>query len=184
MVLPDTKTRQQNINRANTAANVFAEYEDFIRTVIRYQVKNETQVDDLFQDFFLSLVSKPIPIGVRNIKSYLYKAITNDIIDAARRVEKYQKHMRKYAKHFNYSIDKRTPENLFIKEEETSKIFETIEMQLRHSEAQAIILRYRHNYNTKEVARKMNVDSSSVRRYVSIGFNKIRQFLTNNKVRY
>lgn len=183
MVLPETKT-SSHANRANTAANVFAEYEDFIRMVIRYQVKNETQADDLFQDFFLSLVSKPIPIGVRNVKSYLYKAITNDIIDAARRVEKYQKHMHKYAKCFNYPIDKRTPENVFIEEEETNKMFEFIEMRLRHSEAQAITLRYRHNYDTKEVAEKMNVNGSSVRRYVSIGFSKIRQFLTNNKVGY
>ena len=183
MVLPNTKTRKY-ANSADTAANVFAEYGDFIRMVIRYQVKNDTQVDDLFQDFFLSLVSKPIPIGVRNVKSYLYKAITNDIIDAARRVEKYQKKMRKYAKRFSYSIDKRTPEKDFIDKEETNKIFETIEMQLRDSEAQAITLRYRHNYDTEEVARKMNVDSSSVRRYVSVGFSKIRQFLINSKVGY
>jgi DNA-directed RNA polymerase specialized sigma24 family protein len=38
-------------------------------------------MEELFQDFFLFLVSKPIPDYVQNIKGYICRALTNDIHD-------------------------------------------------------------------------------------------------------
>jgi len=165
-------------NRVDVAAKVFAEYGDFIRAVIHYKVKNEAQAGDLFQDFFLSLVSKPVPAGVQNVRSYLYRAIINDIVDATRRVEKYKTRMNKYAECLNYSINKNTPENALIEAEETDKMFKLIEGWLRRSEAQAISLRYKNSYNIKEVAKKMHVNNRTVSRYITAGLSKIRQFLT------
>jgi len=176
MALPRTDTNDYTDN-VNTAAKLFMEYGDFIRAVIRCQVKNETKADDLFQDFFLSLVANPLPADVRNIRSFLYRAVTNDIINAAQRVENYQNKMLKYAKRFNKSINKKTPENAVIEAEETNRMFELIEMRLRRSEAQAITFRYRNNYNIKEVAMRMNVSSGSVRKYINVGLSKIRQLL-------
>ena len=104
-----------NVERA---AEIFSEYEDFIFAVIRNQASSDVQANDLFQDFFLSLVSKPIPPGIQNIKSYLYRAIINDIIDAARRVERHKTLMHKYAKFLDYSINNSSPENALIETEE------------------------------------------------------------------
>ena len=165
-------------NNVDVAAKTFAEYGDFIDAIIRCKVKNEAQADDLYQDFFLSLVSKPLPAGVQNVKSYLYRAITNDIIDAARRAEKRQIRLHKYAGRLGYSINEKRPENAFIKIEQTKKFFELIKRQLPNSEARAVTLRYKNNYNIKEVADKMNVNKKSVIRYVCVGLKKIRQFLT------
>ncbi len=160
-----------------SAAEIFSEYGDFIWAVICYKVKNEAWAGDLFQDFFLSLVSKPIPEGVQNVRSYLYRAIINDIVDATRRVEKYKNRINKYAECLNYSINKDDPENALIDTEETDKMFKLIEGWLRRSEAEAISLRYRNNYNIKEVAEKMHVDSRTVSRYISAGLSKIRHYL-------
>jgi RNA polymerase sigma-70 factor (ECF subfamily) len=160
------------------AAEIFSEYGDFIRAVIRYKIKNETVANDLLQDFFLSLVAKPVPHGVQNVRSYLYRAIINDIVDAARRAEKYKTRMKKYAECLNYSINKNSPENALIEAEETCKMFKLIEGWLRRSEAEVISLRYRSNYNIEEVAKKINVDSRTVSRYISAGLSKIRQYLT------
>lgn len=176
MALPSTDTDDYTDN-VNTAAKLFMEYGDFIRAIIRCQVKNETKVDDLFQDFFLSLIANPLPADVRNIKGFLYRAITNDIINAVQRAKNYQNKMLKYGKRFNHSIYKKTPEQVVIDAEETNRMFELIEMRLRRSEAQAITLRYRNNYNIKEVAMKMNLSSGSVRKYIYVGLSKIRQFL-------
>ena len=44
---------------------VFEEHGDFIRSVICFNVKNETLSEDLFQDLFLSLILKPIPEEVQ-----------------------------------------------------------------------------------------------------------------------
>jgi RNA polymerase sigma factor (sigma-70 family) len=159
------------------ATSIISKYGDFIRATIRYKVKNEDIADDLFQDFYLSLVSKPIPEGVRNVRSYLYKAIINDVLDATRRTEKYKTRINKYAECAKYSINKDTSENALIEAEETDKMFEAIEGWLQRRESQAISLRYRGNFDVKETAKKMNIDDRTVSRYVSSGLSKIRHYL-------
>lgn len=174
MALPDASKYQYDVGQA---AVIFAEYGGFIRAVIHSQVKNEAQADDMFQDFFLSLVCKPVPQNVKNIKGYLYRAITNDIIDSARRVEKYRNYMHKYRKRLDSPINKRTPEDAFIFVEETNKMFELIKGRLRNNEFQAITLRYKNQYSIKNVAVRMGVKCKSVREYTSRGLKKIRQSL-------
>jgi RNA polymerase sigma factor (sigma-70 family) len=178
--VPEVRAKKESVLPSNVAraAEIFSKYGDFIRAVIRYKVKNEAWVGDLFQDFFLSIVSKPIPPEVQNVRSYLYRAIINDIVDAARRIEKYKTRMNKYAECLSYSINNNSPENALIEAEETDKMFKLIEGWLRRSEAQVISLRYRNSYDIKEVAKKMHVDNRTVSRYISAGLSKIRQYLT------
>ena len=167
-----------NVDRA---AEIFSKYGDFILAVIRYQVGNDVQADDLYQDFFLSLVSRPIPAHIQNIKSYLYRAINNDIVDAVRRVEKYQNRMQKYAEGLDFFINKNTPENALINKEEINKMIKLIEGRLPHSEAQAIKERYICNLTIKEIAEKMCVNTRTVSRYICEGLSKVRQFFNSKK---
>jgi len=180
VVSPSTNI-DSHANSVNAAAHVFAKYGDFIRAAIRYHVGNEVQVDDLFQDFFLELVSTPVPPGIQNVKSYLYRAITNDIIDSTRRVKRYRSHVRKYARRLGHSTGRTCPQDVLIKAEETDRMFELIEMQLRRTENQAITLRYRNNNNVKEVAGRMNVSTGAARRYLSVGLSKLRLLFTSRK---
>lgn len=160
------------------AYEVFAEHSSFIRAVIGSQVKNEAQADDIFQNLFLSLIHKPVPEGVRDIKGYLYKAIINDIVDAARRVERYQALVHRYSEQLNFSISRSSPEDALTIREETDKVLELISRQLRKSEFQAITLRYGSCTDISEVAEKMGVNSGTVRRYISVGLAKVRKLLT------
>ena len=175
MALPSANIDEQA--NVSLAAEIFAEYGDFIYSVIRSKTKNKTEVDDLYQDFFLSLVSNPVPPGVKDIKRYFYKAINNDIIDASRRIKRYRNLKKNYAQYANYSIYKDGSENAFISKAQTNELFELIGGKLEPREAKAITLRYKNNYNIKEVAQKMGVKENSVRRYINAGVNKIRQLL-------
>jgi len=163
--------------RVNIAAKVFGEYGDFIHAIIRCKVRNEAQADDLFQDFFLSIVSKSPPPALQNIKGYLYRAITNDIVDTVRRMERYESYVRKYGEQLNYSINKTSPENILTEMEELDKLFALIKKRLPESESQAIALRYRDSHSIEEVAEKMSVNNRTISRYISVGLKKIRQFL-------
>lgn len=167
-------------NSVNIAAKIFAEHSDFIYAILCYKVRDKAQADDLYQDFFLSLVAKPVPAGIKDIRSYLYRAITNDIIDATRRVDRYQARMRKYAEVFNYVTNNNTPEKTLIAEED-DEIFKLIGRCLPSSEARAITLRFKNNRDITEVAAKMSVDKRSVSRYISVGLKKIRHFLRTRK---
>jgi RNA polymerase sigma factor (sigma-70 family) len=164
------------LSNVERAAEVFDKYGDFIRSVICFHVKNEVEAEDLFQDLFLLLVAKPIPQEVQNVKSFLYKVISDMIKDAFRRIDRYQARISRYAERNVRTIEKR-PENVLMEVEETKKMFELIERRLPSYEALAVTLRYRDNCSTEEAAERMGVKSGSVSRYVSVGFEKIRRFL-------
>jgi RNA polymerase sigma factor (sigma-70 family) len=174
MTLPETTTCQKNVG---TATAVFAEYEDFIHMVIYSQVKNKSYAEDVFQDFFISLVSKPVPRNVKNIKSYLYRAICNDIVDNQRQVERYNVQIKKYQERLNFSINNTKPENALIKDEQLNKMIDMIKGRLTSSQSQAIALRYGTNRTVQEIAEKMGVKCTSVSRYICTGLRRMRQYL-------
>lgn len=162
----------------NIAADIFAEYGDFIYNVICSKTSNRAQVDDLYQDFFLSLVSNPITPDLNNIKSYLYRAITNDIIDASRRTKRYQKLINNYSNNFDFTINKSVSINANNSVGEIERVFKLAREGLSLTEAKALTLRYKDNCNNEEIAKKIGAKKESVSRYICIGLKKIRQMLT------
>jgi RNA polymerase sigma factor (sigma-70 family) len=127
------------------------------------------------------LVSRPIPQDVQNIKSYIYRAITNDTFDAVRRVEKYRGKIERYAKKIENSVNKNHPENALIEVEETARMFRMIERLISPTESQAVTLKFKNNGSIEEVAKQMAVNKRSVSRYISVGLRKLRQFLVEKK---
>ena len=167
----------ENAQNVKTAAGIFKEYGDFIYAIIHYKVKDKTMADDLFQDFFLSIVSNPPPSSNQNIKGYLYRAIINDIVDNARRINRYQSQLQRYSERLVYSAAGKRPENVLIESEEIDKVFSVIESQLQDSEASAVTLRYMKDYKIKDVAVAMKTNNTTAWRYITEGIKKIRCLL-------
>ena len=165
--------------RATAAARVFCEYGDFIRETIRIYVQDEEQVDELAQAFFISLVGKPIPEPVQNIEGYLYRALINDIADADRLTRRYQGLLRTYAELSRYPEEQKTPYELLVREEESRIILDLVQGRLPHSEAKAVILRFREHRSVPEAAEKMGVESLTLKGYVCQGLSRIRRLLRN-----
>ena len=159
------------------AAKVFAEHGSFIRAIIRFQASDESHEEDLWQEFFLTLVRRPMPSDVRNVKSYLYRAITNDVVDMTRRQEKYQHHVKKHAEEIRISINKATPADAIIETEDSDSVFGYLTRQLRRRESQAVTMRYRRNYSIAQIAAEMGVDKRTVSRYLSSGLRRLRAIL-------
>jgi len=177
MILQNTDPDNHRCDVA-AAAEVFLDHEDFIREVICFHVQDEDQAEDLCQDFFLSLISNPLPRDIQNIESYLYKAITNDIIDAAHRKEKYRNCIHDYAERSDRPRRQQTPPETILEKEEASRVFELIEKRLPRTEAQAVCLQYRDSHSAKEIAEQMGVGVATVRGYVSEGLSRIRRLLS------
>ncbi len=178
MSLTDKKDSMSNLTRAT---EIFSLHGNFIRTVISYRIGDKNLVDDLYNDFFLSLVSKPIPLNVYNIKSYLHRAIMNDCFDAVRRIEKYQDKIQRYAKYVENSINLNPPENALIIREETEKMFRLIEEHLPSSESQAINMKYKDKLSVAEAAKEMAVKKRSISKYIAVGLNKLRRIVTEKE---
>jgi RNA polymerase sigma factor (sigma-70 family) len=174
-----TKTGKMS-SGIDCAMKVLTEHGDFIRSVIRFHVRNEVEAEDLFQDFFLFLISKPMPQDIRNERAFLYRVISARIKDAFRKIARYQRSIHRYAQCHKYTVDKR-PEHAVIEADEAEKMFELIHSRLPSSEALAITLRYKNNFETSKVAGKMGVKSRSVSRYVSAGLKRIRDVLKEDE---
>jgi len=162
-------------HRVAAAAKIFDDHGGFIRIVIRSQVQDEDLAEDLFQDFFISLISKPLPRGLRNIKGYLYRAITNDIVDATRRMMKYRAYMRKYAECPNRPDRQKTPRETLQETEQAQMVLELIKNRLRCTEAEAVSLRYLESHEVKEIAKTMGVANATARAYVNGAIDRIRR---------
>ena len=167
--------------KVQLAAEIFDEYGDDILAKIRFHLNDKSNAEDILHDFFLSLVSKPIPPNIQNIRGYLYRAVTNDIFDAVRRAKSYVTLIRKYAQCRKHSVTHENPQSIALRAEKMQKVFQLIETELPPHEAKAIAHRYIHNRNTSEAAKKMQVNERTFSRYLCTGQKKIRQYLHENQ---
>ncbi len=158
------------------AATVFREYGRFIHAVLRFQAADRFDLDDLFQEFFLTLVHKPMPPDVRNIRSFLYRAIFNYVLDLVRKQATYGRNLEKYAEAARICINNRPSENAFLEEEGKAAV-SCLVRYLQQREAQAFVLKYRDNYSIAEIAATMGVNKRTVSRYLSEGLKKLRKTL-------
>ena len=165
------------------AAKIIDDHGDFIKKVIRSQIQDKDKADDLFQDFFLSLISNPLPRDIQNIESYLYRAIIHDIVDTTRLTKKYQNCLYEYAKHYDHPRSQKTPEKVVMEVEETNRVFEIVEKRLPRTESRAVRFQYRDGLDAKETAEKMSVGNKTIRGYVSEGISRIRRLLKDIEAR-
>ena len=165
---------------ANTAwaAEVFSKYGDFIMAVIRSKIGDDDLASDLYQNYFLVLIAYPIPRDVKNIKTYIYKTVTNDVLDAIRHLDRYQSYIKRFSKIVENPINNDTPESALIYKETMEKTFQMIEELLPAKQSQAITLKFKDNKSIGKIAKRLKLNKRSVSQYISVGIKKMRQFLS------
>lgn len=158
-----------------TAREVFAQYGDYIWKVITFLAKNQFRCDDYYQEFYLSLVRRPVPADAANIKSYLYRAIQRDIIDSTRKHAAEKQRVEKYAQEIRISIHNHTPTNAIVLGDERVSTFRYLTRHLCHREAQVVTLRFRDNLSIAEIATHLGVNKRSVTRYLTAALRRLRK---------
>ena len=165
------------------ASYIIDKYEDFIRCVIHSQNKTKIPEDDLFQDFYLALVSKPVPENIRDINSYLFKAIIHHLADSNDRLYNYEKKIKNFRKKCSFKAPQIDPTSALLMDDEINKMLDQVREVLPWQKYVAITLRYRDGYSIKEVADKMGLKYSSVKKYLYRGLKKVRQCIIDTPVR-
>lgn len=163
--------------RVKLATVIFDKYGAQIRNIINFHITDKSKIDDIFQDFFLSIVRKPVPGGIQNVKGYLYRAVINDVIDAARRTKSYRDRIQRYTEYREYSVYE-DPQNIVIQAEERQKMFQLIKRQLPPREAEAVVERYGHGRSIGDASKRMHVNKRTFSRYLCMGLKKIRQIVS------
>jgi RNA polymerase sigma factor (sigma-70 family) len=129
----------------------------------------------------VSIVRKPIPPNIQDVKGYLYRAVTNDVIDVSRHKKCHKDHIEKYAQSRKHSIITEDPQNIAIKMEDTKRMFQLIESRLSKREAEVVLQRYGQGFSIKDTAKKLQVEKRNVSRYLSVALKKMREFIPQNE---
>jgi len=167
--------------RVGFAAEVFEKLGDEIRAFIHFNVKDKSKADDIFQELFVSIVHKPIPSGIQDIQAYLYRAVTNDVIDSSRQIKNHRAHIQNYAECCKIQLKHEDPQKIAIQVESTKRMFQLIESRLPKREAEAVLQRFGHGFSIKDTAESMHVDERVVSRYLSIALKKMRHIVPANE---
>jgi RNA polymerase sigma factor (sigma-70 family) len=163
--------------RVEMAAEIFEKHGATIRAFISHQVNGSSDADDIYQALFLSLVRRPVPLHVQNVVGYLYRAIQNDAIDAARRRKSYQDLISRYANEPQHNTVQEDVQSMAIEAEDTQRTVQTVKRHLRHHEAQAVFERYGCNYSDYDTTKTMSIKKRTLSRYVCTGLKKLRQLV-------
>lgn len=170
-------TEENLCKRVEIATEIYEKFGVIIQTMIRFHSNNESEAEDLYQDFFLSLVRKPIPTEVKCIKSYLFRAIRNDVLDVARYKKSYRDRVYKYQVNRSALANLESVEEVMIRNEHAEEMLELVRENLSPHESRVVLQRCYHDSNTDETASKIGVDKRTVARYLCVGLRKIRQLV-------
>ena len=176
-----SKKDKSDSSASQAPSEILAEHEEYIRAVIRFQAGGVFDEEDVFQEFFLTFVCRPLSSDIRCSRSYLYRAITNHIADMARRGTCYRRHLKNYAKEKRNSINSHPAPNACIDKEQRSATMAYMVRHLRGRHAQAFALKYRDNCSIKEIAARMGVDRRTVSRYLCESLKTLRSLWRLNE---
>jgi len=170
-------------SKARRVAELFRRYGMEIYSIICFNLDDFSKADDIFQELFLTFLQNPIPSNTENIKAYIYKTITNDILDTVRQKKSEQDRVARYVRCQQNRMIERSPEKTSIQAEQIKRLFDVIEAELPHRQTEAILLRYVDNCSLDEIAEQMKVNKATVSRYVWSGLKRVRKLLYESRLK-
>lgn len=169
-------------NNREWVVEIFERYGSTIYKLIARQVNNDSDIDDIYQQLFLSLIQGPGLSHDHNILGYLFKATTNHVINSVRLKNKYYHLSYQYAKHKRYRVTEDDPQSIVSQTEEKRKRIKLITKFLPHHEAQAVIGHYIYEHDFPALAKEMRINKRTLSRYICTGLKKIRQLLDDDTI--
>ena len=157
------------------AGAIHRQYGEIIRKVIQFHADPQ-DVDDIFQDTFVSFISNP-PRNVENIKGYLCRVTTNVCYSFYRRKRRYQTKIHDYADFRRLNESGKRPLDILTAAEDIETIFEIIEKDLSPSAEIVLKLKYKEDLNHQEIGKKMHIKYGCVRSYLSNALKNVRNKL-------
>lgn len=158
-----------------------SQHEHWIRPLVSSLVKDKSSVEDIVQNLYLSLLRSNLPSGSRRLKRYIYRMVTNDVIDAYRRNRRQNEALYRFCRDNAADFQADSAAKMLADAEERDKMFACLREVLPPRQARAVILRFWTGLDNEEVARKMGMKARSVDRCVFRALKKLRKILRDGK---
>jgi len=162
-------------------SEIFAEHGDFLMCILKSKFSPQMDMDleDLFQDLFVSLAERPVSSDIKCVKSYLFRAINNDIKDQYRKARTYRSHKCSY-QHFRKREHRSKLEDP-ANQIEYKDLLQHIEMKIsRHlpeHEANTVTQKLLLGNSVTEGSDNLNIQKRSYSRYLCTGLKRLRKLL-------
>jgi RNA polymerase sigma factor (sigma-70 family) len=167
----------QGSHTARIASAVLCQHESFVRAVIRFHARNACEEEELYQDLFITLVcDRELPY-VENMRSYLYRMIARDAIDAARWAIAEHRRTKEFVENSKFPVYSPAPDFALIMAEEFDDVLKCADKRLKHREATAMALMYQDDCTVPEIACRMGVKERTVHRYLSAALQTLRRLM-------
>ncbi len=158
------------------ASRIFRDYGATIRRMVQRYVHSEQDVDDVYQNIFLSIVASP-PTHETSLLAYFRVIVRNAVKDASRRAASRQG----FAKRYGRFLETRAPgdgkESELEQTEQVSKTMTLLKYALPTYMARVLTERFVHGRGIDEIASQLGVDRRSVSRYCCVGLKRLRHLL-------
>ena len=174
------RRKEERISIANT---LFSQYGTEISKMISFHIDDVYLAEDMYQNLFLSIIKYPPPEDLSDPKSYLWKAIFNNVnqmrykqLNDDRKLVGYKKRL------FDIPHDTTNdPLEILSMHESRNNLIEIIQKSLSPAEAKVVLEKLKHHTKTQEIASQLGIESRSVSHYFSTGIKKLRALLYSNE---
>ncbi len=167
--------------RIALASAIMGEYDSTIRAFIRCYVHNEHDMDDVYQNVFLSLVRTP-PTNQTFLVAYLRQVIRNHATDMARRAASHTRLLSDYAEYQEGEPISTDPATQLIEAEQLGRTREFLESVLPSHMANVVTERCGRGNSTCETAHKLGLKPRTVSHYYCVAVKRMRELARNQGI--
>ena len=128
--------------RVAQATDFFLRYEKCIRSIITFVAPDPDDAEDLYQDFYVSIVKKPLPEGIEDVEGYLYRTLLNRSRGKTRQAVRYRESLKRYAGGQEEQSEQRDVAEEVSRVDEAVTVLKTAKRLLGRREYEALRLRY------------------------------------------
>jgi RNA polymerase sigma factor (sigma-70 family) len=166
---------------SNSVARAWEQHKRYLYKFIYSSIKNKHLADDICQEVYLGLLKRCAKENTGYTKNFLRQAAIHCIINHARRAASEEDYIKIYAESL-VSQSQVDPMQVAINVEQTERIFNSVYKQLSDKESLAIMMLYKENRKTTDVAKIMRIKERSVKRNLDRGIKKLKTSPVKNEI--
>lgn len=155
---------------------LFDMYVDPLTEFLSYYTRNQQKIEDVIQEVFIKLWEERDTLNIFYIKSYLYKATRNQILNALRNKQNRAILLERWS---NELIENTEAEDCVNMEEFEILYKKAVEL-LPPKCKDIYLLSREERFSYKEIAKLKEISEKTVENQMSIALKKIKEYLQEN----
>lgn len=169
------KNPRIEINETNLR-ELFDIYVEPLSEFLSYYTRNKEDIEDVIQDVFIKLWAERDSLNIFYIKTYLYKAVRNQMLTLLRNQKNREILLDQWAKELVQDIEAKD----IIDRIEFETLYQEAITQLPPKCRDIYFLSREQQYSYKEIAQLRGISEKTVENQMSIALKKLKEYLSQN----